>query len=271
MRIRRLCSNGRRVALLEVCVVLAVRFICVVTPGTRLSMWKGVPLASLSTTYASCFVRSLPLQRRDMMARVRASADSGGAKQEMVFNVFTQDWQLVIRDVPQGPRLDEMLSEFLPWSAAEKEALALFDEKLPDWRTSMYGPDDDAGFRRRFRIIAAVAGGEAAALDAFAKNTAVVYFGDIQIRKAGEILQQNLGRERAFEIIKKNPGVLTIDADSLRDNLGAVEAMANVIGILVQYGAASRAVATTFGGLFVVAIGKALFDVVMLRTGLGTP
>ena len=53
--------------------------------------------------------------------------------------------------------------------------------------------------------------GEEAALAVMEKNVAVMYFSEGQLSAAGEVLQRELGREKAIEVIKKNPGALTID------------------------------------------------------------
>ena len=56
--------------------------------------------------------------------------------------------------------------------------------------------------------------GEEAALACMEKNVAVMYFSEGQLSGAGAVLQRELGKDRAIEVIQKNPGALTIDPRS---------------------------------------------------------
>merc|ERR1712113_95992 len=100
---------------------------------------------------------------------------------------------------------------------------------------------------------------------ALRRNPAIILFGERQTRMAGEVLVQELGRQRATEVILKNPGVLTIDPDGLKENIGSVAVMADVIDVVVTNSESAKAALTVVQLAFAVSIGKALFDVVQKR------
>jgi len=165
----------------------------------------------------------------------------------------------------EGPDMLSRLSELLPWSDGEQEALKLISAQDPNWRTSPFGPSDEPGLRRNFRAVVAASGGEDAALSALRRNPAIMLFGERQVRRAGEVLTEALGRGRATEVILKNPGVLTIDPESLRDNIGAVAFFAEVIDVIVRNAEVARAAFTVVQLGVLLALGKALVDIVRLR------
>lgn len=191
---------------------------------------------------------------------------------KIVYNYFAQDYSLVSKN-RAGPDLFASLSELLPWSQGEQQALAFLDKESPTWRTSAFGPSDEAGLRRSFRAIAAAAGNEEAALEALRRNRAVILFGQGQIRAAGEVLVKALGRERATEVILKNPGVLTIDPDRLRENMVSVTAAAEVIDLILRNTGPAKSIFTLVQLAVAVSLGKAVFDLVQLRllSGAGGP
>lgn len=197
--------------------------------------------------------------------RTAVAAEAQGEEKEVVYNYFAQDYALKSKAPPQGPDLLTQLSELLPWTAGEQEALALQEERRPSWRKSPFGPRDEADLRRRFRALVSAAGDETAALSALRRNPAVLLFGEGQLRRAGQVLVDALGRERAAEVIQKNPGALTIDPSSLKESLPSVVATAEVIDIVVRNGETARAVAGVVQLGVAVSIGKALFDVARLR------
>ncbi|CAE8632324.1 unnamed protein product, partial [Polarella glacialis] len=96
------------------------------------------------------------------------------------------------------------------------------------------------------------------------KNLAVLYFGEGQIREAGDVLVRVMGRERALEVIRKNPGVLTIAPDSLEGSIPAISLVAEVMDVAFKNADASRALAGSVGLLVAVGLGKAMIDVVKL-------
>ncbi|CAE7637233.1 CCA1, partial [Symbiodinium pilosum] len=201
----------------------------------------------------------LPTERASRPLRA-----ASGEKQEIVYNYFAQDYALVTRKEKTFD-VGQWLSELLPWSDGEQRAREVLSELLPKWRSIDVGPQTDIALRRRFRALAAATGGEETALAAMRRNIAVLYFGEGQIQQAGEVLRKMLGKERAAEVIRKNPGVLTIAPRNLENNIGSVCLAADVIDVLVQNGEVSRLVAGAFGLFFVVGIAKALGDVVYLR------
>mmetsp|Transcript_130696 Transcript_130696/g.406401 ORF Transcript_130696/g.406401 Transcript_130696/m.406401 type:complete len:274 (-) Transcript_130696:157-978(-) len=192
---------------------------------------------------------------------VAAKAEEG----EVAYDYLVQEYYLKSKAEVGGPDLLTQLSELLPWSSAEREALALQEETSPRWRQSPLGPRDEADLRRRFRAVAAAAGGEAAALSAIRRNPAVLLFGEGTVRRAGLVLAEGLGAERAREVIQKNPGVLTIDASNLRGNLLAVSVVADAVDVVVRNSGAARALLGFVQLGVAVSLGKALFDVFRLR------
>ncbi|CAE8651263.1 unnamed protein product [Polarella glacialis] len=197
--------------------------------------------------------------------RWSTAAETFLAPDAQVYNYFAQDYALVSRRVEKVVDVGQWLSELLPWSAAEEEARQLLTQARPTWRTGgMFGPSDDVGLRRRFRAICAAAGGDEAGLVVLRKNLAVLYFGEGQIREAGDVLVRVMGRERALEVIRKNPGVLTIAPDSLEGSIPAISLVAEVMDVAFKNADASRALAGSVGLLVAVGLGKAMIDVVKL-------
>mmetsp|Transcript_148160 Transcript_148160/g.369388 ORF Transcript_148160/g.369388 Transcript_148160/m.369388 type:complete len:236 (-) Transcript_148160:178-885(-) len=207
-----------------------------------------------------------PLGRFQRNLSLRAESEQ---EPEVVYNYFSQEYALK----PKAEKLDifSLLSDILPWSDSERQALSIVEEDNPAWRDSPFGPSDDVGLRRNFRAIVGAAGGEALALQALRRNRAIILFGERQTRMAGEVLVQELGRQKATEVILKNPGVLTIDPDGLKDNIVSVAAMAEVIDVVVTNGESAKLAAFVFQLAFAASIGKALFDVVQKRLLDGIP
>lgn len=193
-------------------------------------------------------------------------ADADG--KEIVYNYFSQDYALITRkEKPFDP--GQWLSELLPWSAGELKARDAIDEVLPKWRDLEVGPRTEEALRRRFRALTAATGGEEAALAAMKKNIAVMYFAEGQIQSAGEVLQRKLGKERASEVIQKNPGALTIDPKNLESNIAAVCLAADAVNVIVSNAEVSRFAAGGIGLFFAIGLGKATFDVIALRAFSG--
>eukprot|EP00437_Effrenium_voratum_P049041 CAMPEP_0181535460 /NCGR_PEP_ID=MMETSP1110-20121109/74265_1 /TAXON_ID=174948 /ORGANISM="Symbiodinium sp., Strain CCMP421" /LENGTH=216 /DNA_ID=CAMNT_0023666837 /DNA_START=33 /DNA_END=684 /DNA_ORIENTATION=+ len=183
------------------------------------------------------------------------------SKKEVVYNYFAQDYAVITRE--QKPfDAGRWLSELLPWSAGELRAREVLDEVLPKWRSIEVGP-------KNFRALAEAAGGDEPALAAMRKNVAVLYFGEGQIQRAGETLTRCLGKERAMQIIQKNPGALTIDPENLESNMGSVCLAADALDVVISNAEISRTVGGALGGFFAISIGKAVFDVVALRVMQG--
>ncbi|CAE7267628.1 CCA1, partial [Symbiodinium sp. CCMP2592] len=210
---------------------------------------------------AFCFCAWHPVRSRSSRPVARRSSD----KQEIVYNYFAQDYALVTRK-EETFDVGQWLSELLPWSDGELRARDVLSEILPKWRSIDVGPQTDIALRRRFRALTAATGGEEPALAAMRRNIAILYFGEGQIQRAGEVLQRLLGKERAAQVIQKNPGVLTIDPRNLENNISAVCVAADVIDVLVQNGQVARLTAGAVGIFFALGIAKALGDVIYLRT-----
>eukprot|EP00439_Symbiodinium_sp_Y106_P066732 s1008_g10.t3 len=210
---------------------------------------------------AFCFCAWHPVRSRSSRPVARRSSD----KQEIVYNYFAQDYALVTRK-EETFDVGQWLSELLPWSDGELRARDVLSEILPKWRSIDVGPQTDIALRRRFRALTAATGGEEPALAAMRRNIAILYFGEGQIQRAGDVLQRLLGKERAAQVIQKNPGVLTIDPRNLENNISAVCVAADVIDVLVQNGQVARLTAGAVGIFFAVGIAKALGDVIYLRT-----
>lgn len=236
---------------------------CAVTYHVVAAVCYNGPALFLSSGMA----RSLRSHRGELLQRYAASDE----KVEVVYNYFAQEY--TNKPTTSSGTLDVFmfLADLLPWSSAELDARALIDERTPNWRKSPFGPSDDAEFRRNFRAISEAAGSEMAALSVLDKNPAVILFGPNQVRTAGSILKTRLGGEEAAKVIQKNPGVLTIDAQQLQDNMDSVVLTANVIDLALRNGSISRFFASSIALFFAVAIGKALLDVIKNQMVVGSP
>mmetsp|Transcript_116898 Transcript_116898/g.372219 ORF Transcript_116898/g.372219 Transcript_116898/m.372219 type:complete len:278 (-) Transcript_116898:37-870(-) len=210
-----------------------------------------------------------PARQRRLPPPWRRLSMRSSADDEIVFNYFSQEYAM--KPKLEAPNLLAGFSELLPWSAAEQEALEMRNKESPKWRESPFGSNDEAGVRRCFRAVVGAVGSEEDALQALRRNPAIFLFGEGQIRKAGVELVQALGQAKATEVILKNPGVLTIDPSGLKDSMGSIVLVADIIDVIVRNSAAAKFVATGVQGAFAVAIGKALFDVVQLRLLTPTP
>lgn len=116
------------------------------------------------------------------------------------------------------------------WSEAERQALSFLEEKQPKWRRSYLGPKTEAQVRETFQAISWAAGGETQGLKAIEKNLALMVFLPEQIRASAEALTGELGQKEASDIIQKNPGVLTIPPESIKQNVGAIVPLSSVVG-----------------------------------------
>eukprot|EP00438_Fugacium_kawagutii_P032945 Skav236607 [mRNA] locus=scaffold3553:22971:27502:- [translate_table: standard] len=101
------------------------------------------------------------------------------------------------------------------------------------------------------------------------RNVAVMYFAEGQIQSAAEVLQKKLGKERASDVIQKNPGALTIDPRNLENNIDAVCVTAEVVNVIVNNAEVSRTAAGAIGLFFALGLGKATYDVFALRVFSG--
>ncbi|CAE8598746.1 unnamed protein product, partial [Polarella glacialis] len=90
------------------------------------------------------------------------------------------------------------------------------------------------------------------------RNLALLVFAPNQLKSAGEFLAAELGREQAIQIIRKNPGVLSIPPASLKENLGGIVAMADYIGFFADNPLLAKLLLGALGlwaGYFVLYIG----------------
>ncbi|CAL1136776.1 unnamed protein product [Cladocopium goreaui] len=232
-----------------------------------------IVLRLLGSAFLQAFCNWQPtrLLPRHLDRGPRRSAEGRGADadgKEIVYNYFSQDYALITRK-EKAFDPGQWLSELLPWSAGELKARDAIDEVLPKWRDLEVGPRTEEALRRRFRALTGAAGGEEAALAAMKKNIAVMYFAEGQIQSAGEVLQRKLGKERASEVIQKNPGALTIDPKNLESNIAAVCLAADAVNVIVSNAEVSRFAAGGIGLFFAIGLGKATFDVIALRAFSG--
>lgn len=196
----------------------------------------------------------------------RASKEST-SKGEAFYNYLTQSWEFRAQGMPiPWAEAATSLTDFLPWSDADRRALAILEEKVPRWRDGVMMPNSEAGVRRRFRIITEVVGGEEAGLSALERNIGVLCVGEQVSKAASKALVTGLGPAKAAEVVQKNPGVLAIRASSLQgDGLTRTVLFANVIDFFVGPG---RLAVNFLQLLVVVSLSKAVFDVVFLPNGL---
>ncbi|CAE7822720.1 unnamed protein product [Symbiodinium microadriaticum] len=128
------------------------------------------------------------------------------------------------------PRPSAMSEVTASWSETERKALELLEEKQPAWRRSYLGPKTEEDVQETFRAIAAAAGGEEQGLKAVERNLALMVFLPKQIAASAEALSAELGPDVAKDVIRKNPGVLTVPPASIKENVGAIVPLANVVG-----------------------------------------
>eukprot|EP00438_Fugacium_kawagutii_P032154 Skav231572 [mRNA] locus=scaffold481:216095:216727:- [translate_table: standard] len=132
-----------------------------------------------------------------------------------------------LNHVPRHAYMDEDKSG---WSEAEMQALSFLEEKQPKWRRSYLGPKTEEQVRETFQAISWAAGGETQGLTAIEKNLALMVFLPEQIRASAKALTGELGQKEAIDIIQKNPGVLTIPPESIKQNIGAIVPLSSVVG-----------------------------------------
>lgn len=133
------------------------------------------------------------------------------------------------------------------WSEAERQALSFLEEKQPKWRRSYLGPKTEAQVRETFQAISWAAGGETQGLKAIEKNLALMVFLPEQIRASAEALTGELGQKEASDIIQKNPGVLTIPPESIKQNVGAIVPLSSVVGFFSDNPMISRGLFAILG------------------------
>ena len=154
------------------------------------------------------------------------------------------------RDVPRlrfVVRNAYMVEDKSGWSDAEKQALNFLEEKQPKWRRSYLGPKTEDQVRETFQAISWAAGGETQGLKAIEKNLALMVFLPEQIRASAEALTGELGQKEAIDIIQKNPGVLTIPPESIKQNVGAIVPLSSVVGFFSDNPVLSQALFTILG------------------------
>lgn len=140
------------------------------------------------------------------------------------------------------------------WSEAEREALAFLESKQPKWRRSYLGPKTEGQVRETFQAICSAAGGEPQGLRAVQKNLALMVFLPEQIQASSEALTQELGLKEAQEIIGQNPGVLTIPAESIKQNVKAIVPLSSVVGFFSDNPELSQVLFTLLGLALIYAV-----------------
>jgi len=152
-------------------------------------------------------------------------------KTKAFFNYFTNNWDSAPENSPMPWESSGFTwRDLLPWSVGETKALELVNKLLPNWRKAFLTPNDEAGVLRRFRVLAEATGGEEAALAAMQRNIGVICVSEAVAQRASEALVRSLGRSKAAEVVRKNPGVLAIKASSLQgDKLASTVAVAEAI------------------------------------------
>lgn len=186
---------------------------------------------------------------------------------EGYFSPLTNQYEMRHRGAPmpwdEGPPSFE---DFLPWSEADKAAMALVEEKLPNWRSAFLMPASEVGVRRRFRLLVRAAGGEEGGLLALRRNVGILCIREEIVEAARTALVRGLGADEAAVVVRQNPGVLAIKASSLEgDALARTVFVAKIIDFLTTTGAP---LVTGVQLFFAVSVAKALFDVVTLPNGL---
>ncbi|CAK9017502.1 unnamed protein product [Durusdinium trenchii] len=140
------------------------------------------------------------------------------------------------------------------WSVAEREALQFLEEKQPKWRRSYLGPKTEGQVRETFQAISSAAGGEAQGLKAIEKNLALMVFLPEQIQASAEALTGELGQKEARDIIQKNPGVLTIPPDSIKQNIGAIVPLSSVVGFFSDNPVLAQGLFAVLGAALIYAV-----------------
>ena len=140
------------------------------------------------------------------------------------------------------------------WSEAERRALSFLEEKQPKWRRSYLGPKTEGQVRETFQAISSAAGGEEQGLKAIEKNLALMVFLPEQIQASADTLREELGQEEATEIIRKNPGVLTIPPESIKQNIGAILPLSDVVGFLSDNPVLSQGLFAILGAALIYAV-----------------
>lgn len=159
------------------------------------------------------------------------------------------------RPLDQVPRHAYMDEDKSGWSEAERQALSFLEEKQPKWRRSYLGPKTEEQVRETFQAISWAAGGETQGLKAIEKNLALMVFLPEQIRASAEALTGELGQKEAIDIIQKNPGVLTIPPESIKQNVGAIVPLSSVVGFFSDNPMIAQGLFAVLGVAVIYAVG----------------
>lgn len=183
----------------------------------------------------------LPRFRRTGRSGLSLAAAPGGDDREVLVNyIGLQSYDRSSTGGAEAASAQEANQALGPWTDAERDALALLESEQPAWRKSYLGPETEEDVRATFRAIAGVVGSEADALVVLRRNLAVLVFTKGQLQAAGQVLIERLGRERAREVILKNPGVLTIEPEMLKKNMDQTLILAEVVGFFADNPLLSR-------------------------------
>mmetsp|Transcript_40889 Transcript_40889/g.73905 ORF Transcript_40889/g.73905 Transcript_40889/m.73905 type:complete len:255 (+) Transcript_40889:78-842(+) len=234
----------------------------------------GIACLGFCTLCSEVFVHTASLRnirpRQSPVIRSATSESSEQGEAKIVWNYFKNNYDLVyVKEATLAERFGEVVAQvrdLSPWSEAEKEALRVWEEDRPNWREAFLGPKTDTEFRRSFRAVAEVSGGEEQAVEIIKRNLAVLLFKETQIRSAGAALVKGLGEAKAREVMVKNPGVLTIDASNLQEapRVRFVAIVADIIDVILSNTGFFGPLATVLQTAVAVSIGKATLDVVFL-------
>jgi len=231
-------------------------------------VWTSVGFRHAARLFVLVGVRTPARPSASCGPRSRIAADAAREKR-IFYNYLTQDYALSDEDVPLP--WDEgfaALEDFLPWSDGDRRAMALVEARIPNWRTAFLMPSSEAGVRRRWRVIFEAAGGDERGMAALEKNIGILAVSERITRAAAAALTRGLGREEAAEVVRKNPGVLAIKASSLQGGgLARTVFVANIVDFFAGPGVALVSLVQL---VLVVGIGKALLDVVLIRSGVGS-
>jgi len=204
---------------------------------------SGRPAALLAAAAAAAACLMLPAtwtftswaqsQRASGRSSRRATAPGRfGDDRKVEFNYLTQDYELKREGDKEifGEEVGFSFGDLLPLSDAEQEVLRMVNKRLPNWRKAFMMPSNENGIRRRWRAMVDVCGGEGPALGALDRNVGILCISEQVTRAASKALIDNLGPDKAAEVVRKNPGILAIKASSLQgDGLSRTVFVADII------------------------------------------
>jgi len=185
-----------------------------------------------------------------------------GDDRKVEYNYLTQDYELKREGDKEifGEEVGFSFGDLMPLSDAEQEVLRMVNKRLPNWRKAFLMPSNENGIRRRWRAMVDVCGGEGLALGALDRNVGILCISEQVTRAASKALIDNLGPDKAAEVVRKNPGILAIKASSLQgDGLARTVFVADIIDFFC--GPIGAPLAKFVQVFFVVALLKAGFDV----------